>query len=172
MASAPPQTPSGTEHVVVLDFGSQTAQLIARRCRDLGVLALLETPARSAADIAARKPKGIILSGGPASVYDDGAPRCDPAIFDLGIPVLGICYGMQLACQIMGCDVRRADHREFGRATLNIRKATGLLATLPEQTVAWMSHGDRVMSLQPGFEVIADTATCPIAAGADRARSI
>jgi len=171
MATAPPQPLVSTEHVVVLDFGSQTAQLIARRCRDLGVLALLESPARTASEIRARNPKGIILSGGPASVYDAGAPRCDPAIFDLGIPILGICYGMQLACQIMGCDVRRADHREFGRATLTVLSPTGLLTSVPSQTVAWMSHGDQVMSTPPGCQTIAETATCPIAAIALPSRS-
>ena len=164
MATAHPHEIPPGEHVVVLDFGSQTAQLIARRCRDLGVLTILESPACPAADLGERRPKAIILSGGPASVYDEGAPRCDPAIFDLGIPVLGICYGMQLACHLLGGDVRRADHREFGRATLTVPASTGLVASVPPQTIAWMSHGDQVRALPPGMHPIATTATCPFAA--------
>src|SRR5262245_8085881 len=108
------------EVVVILDFGSQTAQLIARRVREAGAFSLLLSPATPAEKIAALKPRGIVLSGGPASVYEPGAPRCDPKIFELGVPILGICYGMQLACQIMGARVDKARSREFGRAHLNI----------------------------------------------------
>jgi GMP synthase (glutamine-hydrolysing) len=164
MATPRPQASHPGEHVLVLDFGSQTAQLIARRCRDLGVLALLESPKRSATELAARGPKAIILSGGPASVYDEGAPTCDPAIFTLGIPILGICYGMQLACRVMGADVRRADHREFGRADLTVNSRAGLMASVPARTIAWMSHGDQVRTLPDGFTTLAHTPTCPHAA--------
>ena len=172
MATPPPPIPPAGEHVLVLDFGSQTAQLIARRCRDLGVLALLESPERSAAELARSSPKAIILSGGPSSVYDAGAPRLDPAVFDLGIPILGICYGMQLACHILGGDVQRADHREFGRAALTVTAHAGLLASVPASTIAWMSHGDQVRALPPGFHAIAHTATCPFAAAAHESRRI
>src|SRR5690606_3790216 len=101
-------------------FGSQTAQLIARRVREAGVYSHLVSPRATAAEIAALKPKGIILSGGPASVYEPGAPTMDPGLLDLGVPVLGICYGMQLACKLMGANVERAERREFGRAGLHI----------------------------------------------------
>ena len=105
------------EVVPILDFGSQTAQLIARRAREAGVYAVLVHPSISADELRAMQPRGIILSGGPSSVDDEGAPSCDPAIFSLGVPVLGICYGMQLACKLMGARVDRAEHREFGRAS-------------------------------------------------------
>jgi GMP synthase (glutamine-hydrolysing) len=152
------------EVVFVLDFGSQTAQLIARRVRDAGVLALLAAPDVPAADLARRKPIGIILSGGPSSVYDDGAPDCDPAIFDLGVPILGICYGMQLACKRLGARVERAERREYGRATLEVDDDRDLLHSIPRSTTAWMSHGDQISQLGDAFETLARTDTCPHAA--------
>ncbi|MBC7833737.1 MAG: glutamine-hydrolyzing GMP synthase, partial [Phycisphaerales bacterium] len=155
------------EVVIVLDFGGQTAQLIARRVRDAGVYSFMARPDLPAAQIAAAKPKGIILSGGPASVYEPGAPKCDPAIFDLGVPVLGICYGMQLACQAFGAPIRRADHREFGRANLVVKDRSDIFAAVPERTSVWMSHGDQVQEVVGGpalFENLASTETCPLAA--------
>jgi len=156
--------------VLILDFGSQTAQLIARRVREAGVFSLLIRPDTPAAEIAARKPAGIILSGGPASVYEPGAPVCDPAIFDLGIPILGICYGMQLAGRLLGATVRKADHREFGRASMTVRDRAGLLHALPEHATVWMSHGDQVSlddapaHLKAQTTILASTPTCPLAA--------
>ncbi len=149
------------EVIPVLDFGSQTAQLIARRVRETGAFSVLMSPTASAEEIRALQPKGIILSGGPASVYAEGAPTCDPAILDLGVPVLGICYGMQLACQLMGARIDRADHREFGRAQLHIVEAGSLLRGVPEQTAVWMSHGDQVRELdRADLEVMGSTPTC------------
>jgi GMP synthase (glutamine-hydrolysing) len=151
--------------VVILDFGSQTAQLIARRVREAGVFSLLLPPTTSLERLRALKPKGIILSGGPASVYEPNSPRCDPGVLDLGVPVLGICYGMQLACQMMNFPVSRADHREFGRANIQINKHADLLAALPASTAVWMSHGDQVQPAQHSqLEVLAATPTCPLAA--------
>ena len=153
------------EVVPVLDFGGQTAQLIARRVRDAGVYSLLVHPETRAAELAKLKPKAIILSGGPASVYDAGAPRCDPAILRMGVPVLGICYGMQLACQILGATVERWKEREFGRANLTIGERGPLLAAIPERTTVWMSHGDQVTDLAKArLRVLATTPTCPYAA--------
>lgn len=153
------------ELVTVLDFGSQTAQLIARRVREAGVYSMMVRPDLPASELRAMKPRGIILSGGPSSVYEQGAPRCDPAIFDLGIPVLGICYGMQLACQTLGGKVAAAGHREFGRAALTVVDRTDLLSAIPERTSVWMSHGDQVTGLgEAGFETLASTPTCPQAA--------
>ncbi len=153
------------EVVPILDFGSQTAQLIARRIRDAGVFSLLVAPDISAQQLSAMKPKGIILSGGPASVYEPGAPRCDSRIFDLGVPVLGICYGMQLAAQVFGATVRRAQHREFGRATLHIADRSDLFHAIPDRTTVWMSHGDQVTDLEEAsLAVMASTPTCPYAA--------
>lgn len=153
------------ELVVVLDFGSQTAQLIARRIREAGVFSMMVRPDLPAHEIRALNPKGIVLSGGPSSVYEAGAPRCDPAVFDLGIPVLGICYGMQLACQTLGGRVSGGSHREFGRANLHVQDRSDLLSAIPERTSVWMSHGDQVTGLgEAGFETLASTPTCPQAA--------
>jgi len=128
------------------------------------VFSLLVAPTVTAAELAKLKPKGIILSGGPASVYDLGAPRCDPAIFDLGVPILGICYGMQLACHLLGGQVRPAQHREYGRAHLSIINRKDLFAGVPDRTTVWMSHGDQVSDTAGLFEVTAQTPTCPNAA--------
>src|SRR5438477_2562657 len=149
-----------SERVLVFDFGSQYAQLIARRVRELNVFCQVVRHDLSAARVAELKPVGIILSGGPASVYDLAAPKCDPAIFDLGIPVLGICYGMQLACQALGGEVKPAPNREFGRAHCRIQEAGGLFADVPEETVVWMSHGDQVQTVNGEFQTLAATETC------------
>ena len=153
------------EVVPILDFGSQTAQLIARRLREAGVFSWLVSPKTTAAEIAALNPKGIILSGGPSSVYEPGAPTCDPAIFNLGVPVLGICYGMQLACHLLGGKVDKADHREFGRANLSVLDPSDLFAAIPDKCTVWMSHGDQVTDVNSNlFTPIASTPTCPNAA--------
>lgn len=152
------------EVIPILDFGSQYAQLIARRVREQGVFSELVRPDISVADLKKLNPKGIILSGGPSSVYEEGAPRCDPKIFDLGVPILGICYGMQLGAQILGGKVKPAKAREFGRARLHLSASDPLLKGMPEDTSVWMSHGDQVCDLPPEFEAIATTDTCPYAA--------
>jgi GMP synthase (glutamine-hydrolysing) len=165
MPETTPQSLPHDEVVPVLDFGSQTAQLICRRVREAGAFAMLVSPKITAAELRALNPKGIILSGGPSSVYEDGAPRCDPEIFNLGIPVLGICYGMQLACQIMGSKVSHSHRREFGRANLDIKAAASakgdLLHAIPQRTAVWMSHGDQVQDINDSFENLASTPTCP-----------
>ena len=139
------------EMIAILDFGSQYGQLIARRVREQNVYSRI-CPAGAPAEELARMPlKGIILSGGPASVYQPDAPRCDERIFDLGVPILGICYGMQLGCQILGAKVIPAKSREYGRAILTIRDKSGLLANLPDETPIWASHGDQVGNLGEGF---------------------
>jgi GMP synthase (glutamine-hydrolysing) len=153
-----------SERVLVFDFGSQYAQLIARRVRDLNVFCQVVRHDLPAARIAELKPVGIILSGGPASVYEAGAPKCDPGIFELGVPVLGICYGMQVACQALGGEVKAAASREFGRATCRIHEATGLFAGVSPETTVWMSHGDQVNAVGGDFLALAATDTCPFAA--------
>ena len=149
------------EVVLVMDFGSQTAQLIARRVREAGVFSLLVSPSTPIEKLRAYKPKGVILSGGPASVYESGAPTTDKAILELGVPVLGICYGMQLACHLLGSKVRPAGAREFGRSELRIVEPKGLLAAVPQSTHVWMSHGDQVDDLDKGFDTLASSPTCP-----------
>jgi GMP synthase (glutamine-hydrolysing) len=152
------------EKVLVLDFGSQYAQLIARRVREQNVYCEIVRHSITAARVRELNPQGLILSGGPASVYDTGAPKCDPGLFRLGVPVLGICYGMQLACEVLGGAVRSAPAREYGRAALKVAEADGLLAGLPGETEVWMSHGDQVTSISGDFKPLAATRTCPIAA--------
>ncbi|QDT64822.1 glutamine-hydrolyzing GMP synthase [Calycomorphotria hydatis] len=163
---------SGEERVLVLDFGSQTAQLIARRVREQNVFCQLVRPDLSAERIRELSPKGLILSGGPASVYADGAPQPDPAIFDLDIPILGICYGMQLVCRALGSDVRPGTSREFGRTPVNIQDQSDLFHGIPPTVTAWMSHGDQVEGLSAHFDPLAVSETCPAAAVRHKERPI
>ncbi len=164
------EQPSGRRHlgqaerVLVLDFGSQYAQLIARRVREQHVYCEIVRHDITAGRIREIAPKGVILSGGPASVYESGAPRIDPAIFDLGIPVLGICYGMQLACDALGGHVGQAKSREYGRASCEVLDADTLFAGVPQRTEVWMSHGDQVDRVSADFVPLARTPTCPVAA--------
>ncbi|MGL4554800.1 MAG: glutamine-hydrolyzing GMP synthase [Gemmataceae bacterium] len=157
-------SPADRETVLILDFGAQYGQLIARRVREQNVFCQLVRHDLPAARIAELAPKGLILSGGPASVYEPNAPKCDPAIFDLGIPVLGICYGMQLACQALGGEVKPAARREYGRAVVRVTEANGLFHDVPSEAVVWMSHGDQVRDASGGFVALAATDTCPVAA--------
>src|SRR3954470_21356410 len=125
------------EVIPILDFGSQYAQLIARRVREKGVYSILVRPDIPADELRKLNPKGLILSGGPSSVYEPGAPRCDPKIFDLGVPILGICYGMQIGAQILGGQVKPAKAREFGRAKLHVVSDDSLVRGLPRETTVW-----------------------------------
>ncbi|KAA0254238.1 MAG: glutamine-hydrolyzing GMP synthase [Acidobacteria bacterium] len=149
--------------VVVLDFGSQYTQVIARRIREARVRSVVLPCTASPEEIRAASPKGIVLSGGPSSVYDPGAPEGDPALLDLGLPVLGLCYGMQLMARRLGGDVGRAEGREYGRAQVRVSDGRLFSGLSPSQTV-WMSHGDHVVSPPPGFRVTAETANAPVAA--------
>ena len=158
--------------ILVLDFGSQYTQLIARRLRELSVYSEIvpfNTPVET---LRARSPMGIILSGGPKSVSDEGAPKCDATLFDLNTPVLGICYGMQLMTDMLGGEVRRSGHREFGHAFVRVSgngspehaKAPKLFSAVPSELRVWASHGDDVSAVPPGFQIAATSATAPIAA--------
>ncbi len=151
------------ERILVLDFGSQTAQLIARRVRELNVFCQLVRHDLSADRIRELKPKGLILSGGPASVYGKASPQADPEILNLGIPILGICYGMQWACQARGGAVRPGKAREFGRTECRLTQHDDFTAGLPEISTVWMSHGDQVELLQEEFLPLGQTKTCPFA---------
>ena len=159
--------------ILILDFGSQFTQLIARRLRELSVYCEIVPFSTPAAALAARKPVGIILSGGPKSVSEDGAPKCDPALFDVGAPVLGICYGMQLMTDSLGGRVAPASHREFGRATIRLERPSPLFDAIlePGETAqVWMSHGDKVTALPEGFTILAISDGSPFAAVADETR--
>ena len=159
--------------ILVLDFGSQYTQLIARKLRESGVYTEVVPYRESIEDIKARKPQGIILSGGPASVYTEDAYRPDEGIWDLGLPILGICYGMQLITQHFGGEVIPADHHEYGKAKLHIEKEDSpIFKDVKQDSIVWMSHGDRVEKLPQGFEAIGTSENSPYAAIADENRDI
>ena len=162
-----------TEKILILDFGSQVTQLIARRVRENGVYCEILPCTADAARICAFAPRGIVLSGGPASVTETATPRAPDIVFQLGVPVLAICYGMQTMCAQLGGRVARSDHQEFGRADIEVTGACRLFDGLwPPGTrePVWMSHGDRVEAIPPGFRVVARTAAAPYAAIADDER--
>ena len=159
-------TPTSTsdQRVLVLDFGSQFAQLIARRVREQNVYCEIVRHDISPENLRKHNPKGLILSGGPNSVYEDGAPKCDPGIFELGIPVLGICYGMQLVCDQLGGKVESCSTSEYGRAICEVSQADDLFEDFPAEDQVWMSHGDQVRQVSDDFVPLAKTSTCPLAA--------
>lgn len=153
------------ERVLILDFGSQYTQLIARRVRESHVYCEIHPFNMGMESIKAFRPKGIILSGGPSSVHEQGAPFSDPAIFELGVPVLGICYGMQLMARQLGGSVERADRREYGPATIDIDVPDELFRDIEREGVrVWMSHGDRILELPAGFSILAHSENSPAAA--------
>ncbi len=156
--------PARVDQVVVLDFGGQYSQLIARRVRECGVFSELLPHHVGAEEVARRRPRGLILSGGPASVHAEGAPRLDPALLELGIPVLGICYGMQLLARELGGEVQGAEVGEFGRSDLTVTEPGRLLGGLPREQTCWMSHRDTVLLPPPGFTALASSAQSPVAA--------
>lgn len=160
------------EMVIVLDFGGQYSHLIARRIRELKVFCEMLPYSTPLEEIKERRPRGIVFSGGPASVHQEGAPAVDPAIYGLGIPILGICYGMQLMAKQLGGVVARAAFREYGKTDLEILDAEDIFSGLGPVEQCWMSHGDRVDVPPPGFKVIARTSTNPVAAMADRQRKL
>ncbi len=159
-----PVEKSEQDLILVLDFGSQTAQLIARRVRDQNTFCQMVRYNLSSERIKELNPKGIILSGGPASVYGEDAPHPDPEIFNLGIPVLGICYGMQVSCLNQGSEVSSVSSREFGKTGCTVLNDSGLFANIPKDLTVWMSHGDQVEGLNENYHSLAQTKTCPIAA--------
>ena len=158
--------------VLVVDFGAQYAQLIARRVREANVYSEIVHHTITAEQVRAKNPAAIILSGGPSSVYEDGSPQLDPAILELGIPVLGICYGFQTLANILGGRVDRSGIKEYGATELKVSAAGEILAGQPSQQVCWMSHGDQVMQAPEGFEVLASTDITPVAAFANEQRKI
>ena len=157
---------------MVLDYGGQYSQLIARRIRDCGVFSELLPHHVGLEEVAKRKPRGIVLSGGPASVYAPGAPRLERGLLDLGVPVLGICYGMQLLVHELGGRVEQADVGEFGRSDLTVSEAGVLLAGMPKQQTCWMSHRDTVFEAPAGFTALASSTASPVAAVENRERGI
>src|ERR687896_539712 len=162
-----------TDTVLILDFGSQVTQLIARRVREAGVYSEIVPFSRAVEALERMRPKGIILSGGPASVTFEDSPRADPALFEAGVPVLGICYGQQLMAAQLGGRVAAGDHSEFGRAFIEIRESCALFDGLwapGERHQVWMSHGDRIEAIPPTFRTVAVSDAAPFAATADEQR--
>src|SRR5690606_26546851 len=167
--------PHTHEAVLIVDFGSQVTQLIARRLREAGVYCEIHPFNKAGEALKAVSPKAIILSGGPNSTTDADSPRADHALFEAGVPVLGICYGEQAICAQLGGKVESGHHREFGRAEIVIARESPLFAgigAVDHREPVWMSHGDRVTAIPPGFEVIATSEGAPFAAVADETRKI
>ena len=158
--------------VLVVDFGAQYAQLIARRVREAGVFSEIVHHNVTAAKVAAKNPAAIILSGGPSSVYEDASPQLDPAILELGVPILGICYGFQTLANALGGRVDKTGKREYGATELTVSSAGEIVAGQPASQICWMSHGDQVMQAPAGFEVLASTETTPVAAFANSEKKI
>jgi GMP synthase (glutamine-hydrolysing) len=169
-AARPPA--SSQDLVLVLDFGSQTAQLIARRVREQHAFCQLVRHDLPAARIRELNPRGLILSGGPASVYESGAPLPDPGIFELDIPILGICYGMQAACRALGDEVSPGNNREFGHTSCQVLDNNDLFHDVPKELTVWMSHGDQVKNLSDQWTALASTEDCPAAAARHHTRPI
>ncbi|MGO9247888.1 MAG: glutamine-hydrolyzing GMP synthase [Solirubrobacteraceae bacterium] len=169
---ATPVTPAATEEVVVIDYGGQYSQLIARRIRDCGVFSELLPHSVALEEVARRKPRAIVLSGGPASVYAPGAPKLDRGLLELGVPVMGICYGMQLLVHELGGKVEQAEVGEFGRSELKVIEPGRLLAGMPREQTCWMSHRDTVFEPPPGFTALASSTGSPVAAIEDTGREI
>ncbi|MDM7854248.1 glutamine-hydrolyzing GMP synthase [Cellulomonas alba] len=167
-----PQPPAAHRPVLVVDFGAQYAQLIARRVREASVYSEIVPHTASVADLLAKDPAAIILSGGPSSVYADGAPFVDPALFEAGVPVLGICYGFQAMARALGGTVAQTGQREYGGTSVEVNEAGTVLAGSPESQTVWMSHGDAVHAAPEGFEVLATSAGSPVAAFEDRSRRL
>ena len=158
--------------VLVVDFGAQYAQLIARRVREANVYSEIVHHSATAAEIAAKEPAAIILSGGPSSVYEDGSPALDPEILELGVPIFGICYGFQILAHHLGGRVDKTGKKEYGGTDLTVNKSGTLLGGQPLSQVCWMSHGDQVVQAPEGFDVLASTATTPVAAFESKERKI
>ena len=157
---------------IVVDFGAQYAQLIARRVREANVYSEIVHHSATAAEIAAKEPAAIILSGGPSSVYEDGSPALDPEILELGVPIFGICYGFQVLAHHLGGRVDKTGKKEYGGTDLTVNKSGTLLGGQPLSQVCWMSHGDQVVQAPEGFDVLASTATTPVAAFESKERKI
>ena len=163
---------SDYQKIIILDFGGQYTQLIARRIRECHVYSEVVPYTIPVSEIENQQPAGIILSGGPSSVHDDNAPTIDPALYSLGIPVLGICYGMQLTAHLLGGAVERAKEREYGRIRVKMKESSALFAGMKSSSFCWMSHTWQVASCPPGFHPAAFTEHCPVAAMANEEKNI
>ncbi len=160
------------ELVIVIDFGGQYNQLVARRVRECNVYCEIYSYKTDIAKIKAMNPKGIILTGGPNSCYEDGAPTCTEELFNLGVPVLGLCYGAQLMMHVLGGKVEKAPVREYGKTEVMVDNSSALFTDVSPTTICWMSHFDYISKVAPGFRICAHTADCPVAAAEDASRNL
>jgi GMP synthase (glutamine-hydrolysing) len=160
------------ETIIILDFGSQYTQLIARRIRENKVFCQIFPFSQSPESYKEKNLKGIVLSGGPSSVFDQDAPFCTSEVFELGVPVLGICYGLQIIGKLFGGEVERSKKREYGKAIIHVDQRENLLSGVRDNTVIWMSHGDHLSKLPPQYEVLAHTEDIPFAAIANTEKKI
>ncbi len=160
------------EKVIVIDFGGQYNQLVARRVRECNVYCEIYSYKTDIAKIKAMNPKGIILTGGPNSCYEQGAPSCTEELFNLGIPVLGLCYGAQLMMLVLGGKVEKAPVREYGKIEVSVNTSSALFEGVSPTTICWMSHNDYISQPAPGFDICARTADCPVAAAESPARAL
>ena len=160
------------ELVVVIDFGGQYNQLVARRVRECNVYCEIYSYKTDLAKIKAMNPKGIILTGGPSSCYEEGAATCSTELFEMGIPVLGLCYGAQLMMHVLGGRVEKAPVREYGKTEVLVNTASPLFRNVQDHTICWMSHFDYISEVAPGFEIVAHTANCPVAAAQNKDRKL
>src|SRR6478735_4304668 len=168
--TVPEASPAAPDTVLVVDFGAQYAQLIARRVREARVYSEIVPSTMPVQEMLAKNPAAIILSGGPSSVYAEGAPTIDPAVFTAGTPVFGMCYGFQLMARGLGGEVAHTGFREYGRTPVTVTESGTLLAEIPAEHTVWMSHGDSVTAAPAGFTVLAATDVTPVAAFEDVAR--
>ena len=152
------------EKIIVIDFGGQYNQLVARRVRECNVYCEIYSYRTDIEKIKEMNPKGIILTGGPNSVYEEGAATCSKELFELGIPVLGLCYGAQLMMHLLGGHVCKAPVREYGKIEVTVDQSSKLFKNVSEKTICWMSHNDYIEKAAPGFKIIAHTDNCPVAA--------
>ena len=164
--------PVKRETVIVIDFGGQYNQLVARRVRECNVYCEIYSYKSALTKIREIKPKGIILTGGPNSCYESGAPSCDRDLFNLGIPVLGLCYGAQLMMPLLGGKVEKAPVREYGKTATRLETDSDLFAGLPSETITWMSHFDYISEMAPGFRILAHTKDCPVAAAENKDKNL
>ena len=160
------------ELVVVIDFGGQYNQLVARRVRECNVYCEIYSYKTDLAKIKAMNPKGIILTGGPSSCYEEGAATCSTELFEMGIPVLGLCYGAQLMMHVLGGRVEKAPVREYGKTEVLVNTTSPLFRNVQDHTICWMSHFDYISEVAPGFEIVAHTANCPVAAAQNTDRKL
>ena len=160
------------EKVIVIDFGGQYNQLVARRVRECNVYCEIYSYRTDLEKIKAMNPKGIILTGGPNSCYEADSPTCSKELFEIGVPILGLCYGAQLMMHVLGGKVEKAPVREYGKTEVTVDKSSPLFSDVSEKTICWMSHFDYISKVADGFDIVATTSDCPVAAAQNKEKNL